>query len=146
MYGDLGWIVPDLLAQCRTVQSIYFDVVEQVQMVWSIGRVVLVGDACQCGSPLAGQGASMAVTAAYTLAEELDAHGDARQAPARYEERLKPAIERQQEAGRRIAKWFVPDDPLHRIVRDLATRLCTRPGIAGVVRRRMAADSVLGGV
>jgi len=147
VYGDLGWIVPDLLAQCRTLQSIYFDAVEQVQMpAWSIGRVVLVGDACQCVTPLAGQGASMALTAAYTLAEELDPHGDVRQALARYEGRLKPAIERQQAAGRRIAKWFVPDDTPHRIVRDLATRMSTWPGIAGVVRRRMAAESVLGGV
>jgi 2-polyprenyl-6-methoxyphenol hydroxylase-like FAD-dependent oxidoreductase len=143
VYGDLGWVVPDLLAQCRTVQSIYFDTVEQVQMpAWSIGRVGLVGDACQCVSPLAGQGASMALTAAYVLAEELDAHGDVRQALGRYEERVKPAIERQQEAGRRIAKWFVPDDEPHRIFRDLVTRASTWPGVARLLRRRMAAESI----
>jgi 2-polyprenyl-6-methoxyphenol hydroxylase-like FAD-dependent oxidoreductase len=142
-YGDLGWIVPDLLARCETVESMYFDAVEQVQMpAWSIGRVVLVGDACQCVSPLAGQGASMALTAAFVLAEELAAQGDVRQAMARYEKRLKPAIERQQEAGRRMAKWFVPDDEAHRVVRDLVTRVSTWPGVAGLLRRRMAAESI----
>jgi 2-polyprenyl-6-methoxyphenol hydroxylase-like FAD-dependent oxidoreductase len=142
-YGDLGWIVPDLLAQCRKVRSIYFDTVEQVQMpAWSIGRVVLVGDACQCVSPLAGQGASMALTAAYLLAEELDAHSDVRQALLRYEKRLKPAVERQQQAGRRMAKWFVPDDEPHRVIRDLVTRASTWPGVAGLLRRRMAAESI----
>ncbi|MGH8224152.1 MAG: FAD-dependent monooxygenase [Woeseiaceae bacterium] len=145
IYGDLGWAVPDLLAQCRTARSVYFDAVEQVQMsAWSTGRVVLVGDACQCVSPLAGQGASMALTAAYVLAEELDARGDVSGALARYEERLKPTIERQQEAGRRIAKWFVPDDEPHRIVRDLVTRMATWPSVSGLLRRRMAADSRLG--
>jgi 2-polyprenyl-6-methoxyphenol hydroxylase-like FAD-dependent oxidoreductase len=124
--------------------ALWDDIKFDVKQAWSIGRVVLVGDACQCVSPLAGQGASMALTAAYTLAEELDAHGNVRQALARYEERLKPAIERQQAAGRRIAKWFVPDDTPHRIVRDLATRMSTWPGIAGLLRSRMAAESVLG--
>lgn len=143
IYGDLGWVVPDLLAQCRTAESIYFDAVEQVQMpAWSTGRIVLVGDACQCVSPLAGQGASMALTAAYVLAEELDAHSDVLRALARYEERLKPVIERQQEAGRRIAKWFVPEDQPHLILRDLVTRISTWPGVAGLLRRRMAAESV----
>lgn len=141
IYGDVGWIVPDLLAQCGTAPSIYVDAVEQVQMpAWSIGRVVLVGDACQCVSPLAGHGASMALTAAYVLAEELDAHGNLSRALARYEERLKPAIERQQEAGRRLAKWCVPDDEPYRILRDLVTRMSTWPGVAGLLRRRMAAE------
>lgn len=124
-----------------------FDVAERLGLLparesihYPVDRLMFVNE---CG---AEQGASMALTAAYTLAEELDAHGAVRQALARYEERLKPAIERQQEAGRRIAKWFVPDDTHHRIVRDLATRMSTWPGIAGVVRRRMAAESVLGGV
>lgn len=147
IYGDLGWVVPDLLAQCRTAQGIYFDAVEQVQMpTWSTGRVVLVGDACQCVSPLAGQGASMALTAGYVLAEELDANGDVSRVLTRYEERLKPTIERQQQAGRRMAKWFVPEDQPHRLVRDLVTRMSTWPGVAGLLRRRMAAESMLGRV
>lgn len=147
IYGDLGWAVPDLLEQCRAARNIYFEMFEQVQMpAWSTGRVVLVGDACQCVSPLAGQGASMALTAAYVLAEEFDSDGDVRGALARYEERLKPTIELQQEAGRRIAKWFVPDDEPHRIVRDLVTRMATWPGVSALLRRRMAAESTLGRV
>jgi 2-polyprenyl-6-methoxyphenol hydroxylase-like FAD-dependent oxidoreductase len=58
VYGSLGWIVPELLAQ-STQTKIYFDEVSQIELPgWSHGRVVLVGDACQCVS-LAGWSGSI---------------------------------------------------------------------------------------
>lgn len=50
---------------------------------------------------------------------------------------------RQQRAARRIAKWFVPDDELHLIARDLITRASAWPVVAAILRRRMAAQSIL---
>jgi 2-polyprenyl-6-methoxyphenol hydroxylase-like FAD-dependent oxidoreductase len=45
---------------------------EQVRVDdWSRGRVVLLGDAGYCGSPLTGQGTSLALVGAYVLAGEL---------------------------------------------------------------------------
>jgi 2-polyprenyl-6-methoxyphenol hydroxylase-like FAD-dependent oxidoreductase len=88
----------------------------------------------------------MALTAANVLAEELDSDGDVSGALARYEQRLKPTSERQQEAGRRTAKWFVPDDEPHRIVRDLVKRMATWPGVSEPLRRWMAVKSSLGHV
>ncbi|MBI3972875.1 MAG: FAD-dependent monooxygenase [Chloroflexi bacterium] len=71
VYGDMNWVVPELLDRSREVAGLYFDVVEQITMPrWSQGRVALVGDACQCVSLLAGQGASMTMAGAYTLALE----------------------------------------------------------------------------
>lgn len=143
IYGDLNWVVPDLLDRCRTARDLLFDAVEQIRMPrWSSGRVALVGDACWCVSPLGGQGASMAVAGAYVLAEELAASGGIEAALARYEQRLRPAIERQQRAAQRMARWFVPDDERHLVVRDLITRAAAWPVVAAVLRRRMAAHTI----
>lgn len=143
-YGHLGWIVPELLERAATTSSLYFDAVSQVEMPeWSRGRVVLLGDACSCVSLLAGQGASMAVAGGYVLAEELDAaNADVGAALRRYEARLRPAIERKQAAGRRIAGWFVPETRFRLWLRDLGLRASVWPIASRIVRRRLAAESI----
>jgi 2-polyprenyl-6-methoxyphenol hydroxylase-like FAD-dependent oxidoreductase len=71
VYGDLGWIVPELLDRCPADGGLYFDSVSQVELPgWKSGRVTLAGDACQCVSLLAGQGASLAVAGAFILTAE----------------------------------------------------------------------------
>ena len=142
-YQDFGWIVPDVLAQCERSPYVYFDRVEQVVLPrWSEGRVVLIGDACQCVSPLAGQGASMAVAGGYILAELLSEDRGLTAALAVYERMLKPTIRRQQAAARRIAHWFVPTSESRVWMRDVVTRASVWPPVASVLRRRMAARSV----
>lgn len=143
-YGGLDWIVPELLEGCAQTANLYFDKVMQIELPqWSTGRVVLVGDACQCVSLLAGQGASMAVAGAYVLAEEWEKAGGAvHTALARYEQRLKPAIERMQAAGRRIVRWFVPDSPLRAALWQLGMRASSWPIAAAFMRRSLAADSI----
>jgi hypothetical protein len=61
---------------------------------------------------------------------------------ARYEERLKPAIERQQNAVARIATWLVPDDELHLLVRNALARVSMWRVIAPILRRRLTAESI----
>ena len=143
IYGDLGGTVPELLDRCTRAPNVYLDAVAQVEMnTWSRGRVALVGDACQCVSPFAGQGASMAFAAAYTLAEALRTAPSVEQALTRYEARVKPAIVRQQRAGRRMARWFVPSGPISLALRNLVMRASSWPVVAAVLRRRMAAGSI----
>jgi 2-polyprenyl-6-methoxyphenol hydroxylase-like FAD-dependent oxidoreductase len=110
---------------------------------WSSGRVVLIGDACWCQSPLAGQGASMALAGGYVLAEALDRWHAVDSALARYEQQLKPAIERQQNAAARIAKWFVPDDALHLVLGNAVARASIWPIIAPVLRRRLSTENII---
>lgn len=71
MAGE-GWVRPQLLEYMRTAPDFYFDEMSQIKMDrWSHGRVVLVGDAGYCCSPLSGQGTSVALLGAYILAGEL---------------------------------------------------------------------------
>jgi 2-polyprenyl-6-methoxyphenol hydroxylase-like FAD-dependent oxidoreductase len=143
VYGDLHWIVRRLLRQCDSATEVYFESVAQVEVpCWSRDRIVLVGDACQSVSPLAGQGASMAVAAALILADELTGTADLTEALRNYEQRMKPAIERQQRAGRRMASWLVPPDAARLTIRNLITQTSTWPLVASVIRSRMAARSV----
>lgn len=125
-YRGLGWVVPHMLARCPTPPLLYYDQVAQVDLPsWGRGRVVLVGDACQAVSLLAGQGASMAMAGAFALATELAARADLPAALAAYERRVQPVIAAKQAAGRRTANWFVPSSWARIRVRDAALRLST---------------------
>ena len=65
---------------------------------WSRGRVVLVGDAGYCVSPLAGFGGSMAIIGAGRLADALEGHpADHSAAFRHYEDGLRPFVEDVQE-------------------------------------------------
>ncbi|WP_206061132.1 FAD-dependent monooxygenase [Nonomuraea basaltis] len=72
-YAGDGWRVPDLLDQARAAKDLWFDSVSQVRLgSWANDRVALVGDAASSVS-LFGDGSTLAMVGAYTLAEELAA-------------------------------------------------------------------------
>ncbi len=140
-YGGMGWIVPELLERCPYGSGVYFDEVAQIEMPsWSVGRVVLVGDACHCVSLLAGQGASLAVAGSYVLAEELSSvqKENVRAALTAYERRLGPSVAKRQKAVRRLARWFVPDDRARLMMRNAVMRMTTSPLASLVLKRRFA--------
>ena len=71
-FADAGWQAPRVIAAMAQTQDFYFDVLRQVRMDrWASGRVVLLGDAAWCVTPLGGIGATLALTGAYVLAGEL---------------------------------------------------------------------------
>ncbi|GIH76621.1 FAD-dependent monooxygenase [Planobispora longispora] len=92
--SGLRWETPRLLKAMREAPDFYFDSMAQVRMDrWSSGRVVLLGDAGYCPSPMSGQGSSLSLAGAYVLADELGrARGDHRAAFAGYEERMRPFV------------------------------------------------------
>jgi 2-polyprenyl-6-methoxyphenol hydroxylase-like FAD-dependent oxidoreductase len=93
------WELPRLLETMWDAPDFHFDAMAQIHMdAWSKGRVVLLGDAGYCGSPLSGQGTSMAMVGAYVLAGELKAaNGDHRAAFAGYERELRGYVAANQE-------------------------------------------------
>jgi 2-polyprenyl-6-methoxyphenol hydroxylase-like FAD-dependent oxidoreductase len=113
-FDGLGWKVPALLDYMDADDDFYFDKVNQIRMpVWSKGRVVLVGDAGYCLSPVAGMGGSMAILGAATLADAMQRHGlgDAA-AFEEYRNKLHPFVEKIQENAVSVgmALMFPSDD------------------------------------
>jgi 2-polyprenyl-6-methoxyphenol hydroxylase-like FAD-dependent oxidoreductase len=139
-YGDLDWVLPELLYACDETKPVYLDDVAQIVMPeWHVGRIGLVGDACGCVSLLAGQGASMAVFGASMLADALSSSPTVGIALERYQRTVQPLVARRQAAGRTLAKWFVPDTALRLAARDLVLRLSLSPLVAPLIRRQIAA-------
>lgn len=135
-FGDIGWLVPDLLQESETADDFYFDDVAQVEMAkWSKGRVALVGDACGCVSLVAGQGASLAMAGAYTLARCLASPGSNLQAAlSHYNDIMVPQVTKVQHSARKFAGYFLPDAHWKIIVRDLSMRLSVLPVVRKFIR------------
>ncbi|HKC94660.1 MAG TPA: FAD-dependent monooxygenase [Nitrospira sp.] len=106
VYAGIGWEVPRLLELMPTASDWYFDTAAQIDMPrWSEGRVVLVGDAAYCASPMSGQGTSIALIGAYVLAGELaTASGAHLHAFAEFENVMRPFVEANQALGLKSAK------------------------------------------
>jgi 2-polyprenyl-6-methoxyphenol hydroxylase-like FAD-dependent oxidoreductase len=106
VYEGIGWEVPRLLEMMPTASDWYFDKAAQINMArWSQGRVVLVGDAAYCASPMSGQGTSIALIGAHVLAGELAAaSGDPLRAFAEFESVMRPFVEANQAMGLKSAK------------------------------------------
>ncbi len=104
--AGLGWLTPAILAHLDDTPDFYLDQVAQVVMdSWSDGRVALLGDAAFSSSPMSGQGTGLALVGAYILAGELAAAGwDPELGYARYEDRMRPFVEANQEIGRLNAR------------------------------------------
>jgi 2-polyprenyl-6-methoxyphenol hydroxylase-like FAD-dependent oxidoreductase len=109
-YAGEGWEIPTLLEGMWHAPDFYFDSLSLVQMdSWSKGRVVLVGDAGYCATPLSGQGTSLALVGAYVLAGELAvANGDYQSAFAMYEKEMQGYVTLNQKIGADSGKMLMP--------------------------------------
>ncbi|WP_445516141.1 FAD-dependent monooxygenase [Streptomyces sp. NEAU-174] len=86
VFADAGWEVPAMVRAMRDADDLFFDTAGQIRMPhWSSGRVALVGDAAYAPSFLTGQGSSLALVGAYTLANALATNRDHTAAFAAYE-------------------------------------------------------------
>ncbi|GGU17917.1 FAD-dependent monooxygenase [Streptomyces violascens] len=140
-FQGIGWMVPRVLERCPPARELYCDQVAQVEMgTWSRGRVVLAGDACHAVSPLSRQGASLGITGAYILADQLG-HADSVEEALRHYERIwRPVVSRGQRAARGGARWVVPDSSLRLRVRRAALELAGLPGASRLTGARLAAQ------
>ncbi|MCD2192219.1 FAD-dependent monooxygenase [Actinomycetospora endophytica] len=94
-----GWWVPRMLAGLADAPDFYLAPMSQVVLPrWSAGRVVLLGDAAWCTTPMSGQGTSLAMIGAHLLAHELGPLGAVPSASAldeafrRWESTLRPVV------------------------------------------------------
>ena len=72
MFADRGWQSNRLVEAMRATDDFYAaECIQVMSDKWSSGRVVLLGDAGYCPSPLTGMGTSLAFIGSYVLAGEI---------------------------------------------------------------------------
>ena len=144
-FQDRGWIYPQLLEETQKADHLFFDAVAQIQLdQWYQERVALVGDACQCLTLLAGQGASMGMAGAYMLVEELHkADGDYKAAFPSYQQKLKPEIERRQKDARGLAGSFVPKNKFEVGLTHFFLNAAFVPGFRTLFKNQIGAKSIV---
>ncbi|KAJ5389266.1 uncharacterized protein N7496_000334 [Penicillium cataractarum] len=102
-FKDAGWECDRIIREMKSTDDFYYDAVSQVKMdSWTKGRVVLLGDAGYCASPISGLGTTLAFSAAYKLAGYLQGYikgedTDPSAALAQYNAQMKPIVEECQE-------------------------------------------------
>lgn len=123
-YGEVGWCTPELLDRVRTTDDLYLDSVSQVRLDrWSSGRVALLGDAASCVS-LFGDGSSLAMAGAATLAEALAANPADHDAAFRgYEREHRRLVEPKQRGVKQAASVLIPASWAGIAARNAASRL-----------------------
>jgi 2-polyprenyl-6-methoxyphenol hydroxylase-like FAD-dependent oxidoreductase len=120
-YAGAGWRVPELLDRVHAADDLYFDSVSRVEVpTWSRGQVGLVGDAASCVS-LFGDGSSLAMAGAYTLADSLA--GDIPAGLRTYEARHRPQRAAKENAVAHATRLFIPAGPAGIAARNAAVRL-----------------------
>jgi 2-polyprenyl-6-methoxyphenol hydroxylase-like FAD-dependent oxidoreductase len=141
-YAGGGWRVPELLDRARAAEDLWLDSVSQVRLDrWANGRVALVGDAASSVS-LFGDGSTLAMAGAYTLAEELAATpADPQSAFARYEAKHRTLVDPRQGNVAVAAALMVPATRSGIAARNLASRLWPAAAAVGWVRNRITLSS-----
>lgn len=139
-FADVDWKAAWLLEAMRDAPDLAVDAVAQVHLPrWSRGRVVLLGDAGYCPSPLTGLGTSLAVVGAYVLAGELAAaDGDHRVAFPRYEQLLRAYVAQAQQLPPGGVNGFAPRTRLTIRTQAAMMRAMTRWPMRPLLERQFA--------
>ncbi|EPQ62935.1 Bgt-3685 [Blumeria graminis f. sp. tritici] len=99
LFADAGWETERILNGMDKADDFYMQEIGQIRMpCWSRGRVVLLGDAGYCSSPISGMGTTLAIAGAYVLAGEISRAGkDFRSAFQGYESKMRPYVTKAQD-------------------------------------------------
>ncbi|HEY9291037.1 MAG TPA: FAD-dependent oxidoreductase [Microlunatus sp.] len=126
-FAGAGWQTPQLLQAMQVADDFFFDSMDQVKLPrWHRDRVVLLGDAGYCPSPLSGLGTSLAIVGAYVLAGELARHDlDHRLAFPRYDEIMRPYIAQAQQLPGGGVAGFAPNSRFMINMRTASMRAST---------------------
>jgi 2-polyprenyl-6-methoxyphenol hydroxylase-like FAD-dependent oxidoreductase len=142
-FADAGWEAARLLRAARAAPDFYLDSIGQVRLDrWSQGRVVLLGDAGYCPSPLTGLGTSLALVGAYILAGELAASTTTMREESalddafdRYESRMRPYVEQGQELPPGGTDGYAPRSRLRIVVGWASMRWSQRWPLRALMER-----------
>ncbi|KQO59770.1 FAD-dependent monooxygenase [Curtobacterium sp. Leaf261] len=97
-FTGAGWQSERILAALDDADDVYSQTIAQVRAPrWSTGRVVLLGDAAYCASPVSGMGTTLSLVGAYMLGSALRRSDDGREALRTYEREFRGYTERAQD-------------------------------------------------
>ena len=136
MFAGAGWEAPRVLRGMRDADDFYFDVLRQVRLPrWSKGRVVLTGDAAWCATPLAGIGATLAITGSYVLAGELRRNRRVDDALQAYETAMRPMVEKGQGVPKLAPRLMNPHTRLGIAMLHGALKIASAPPLQGLAAK-----------
>lgn len=150
-YADAGWQTDRVLDGFDASDDVYIDELTQIRMPrWHRGRVVLVGDAAWCVTPMGGGGASLALTSGYVLAASLAEHRvdgaldlaatDA--ALTAFDDWMRPLVDQIQQLPKGIVHFAYPRTRLGLATRRVADTVMTSKAFAPLVAKMIrVADS-----
>ncbi|KAJ5773730.1 Monooxygenase FAD-binding [Penicillium paradoxum] len=92
-FRDAGWQTDRFIKGMETTENWFCQNAIQIKSdTWHSGRVVLLGDAAHCASPLSGMGTTSSLIGAYILAGELACSDDLSQAFQKYTQKMRPFV------------------------------------------------------
>ena len=113
LFENAGWEASRILSGMDKATDFYFQEIAQIKMnTWSNNRVVLLGDAGYCPSPISGMGTSVAIVGAYILAAEIARHENHKDAFASYESLLRPYVTKAQKLPPGAPRIATPETDL----------------------------------
>lgn len=113
MFKNEGWCTKRLIDAMETSKYFYCQEICQVRTdTWFKNRVVLLGDAAHCPSPMTGMGTTSALVGAYVLAGELSKSNDVEAALQNYENVLRPFVNDIQKISTWVFSLFMPKTQL----------------------------------
>ncbi|NTF10736.1 FAD-binding monooxygenase [Agrobacterium rubi] len=142
-FEDAGWQAPRVLSHMQDTTDFYFDVLRQIHMKrWSTGRIVLTGDAAWCATPLAGIGATLAVTGAYVLASEIKLRSTKMvEAFSSYEKAMRPMVKNGQGVPKIAPRIMNPKTQLGINLLHGVLNVASKPGIRDVAAKLFASET-----
>jgi 2-polyprenyl-6-methoxyphenol hydroxylase-like FAD-dependent oxidoreductase len=130
VYADLKWCVPALLNHAKKAIDLRYEQAIQIKLpMWHRGRIGLLGDACHAYSLLPGQGASVAMAAAFRLAQDLVQAPSVDIALGWYQIHLASEMARRRAFTRRTAQWLIPASRTELAFRNALLRVASLPGV-----------------
>ena len=133
-FADVGWRAGELLAAARAAPDFALDTFDQMKVDrWTSGRIVLLGDAAWCSSPLSGQGTALALVGAHILSGNLrqslgpqsDGSTTMTAALSGYERDMRPEAARGQRLLPRRVQSYAPRTAMGIRASTLLSRLIT---------------------
>ncbi|MBD8080028.1 FAD-dependent monooxygenase [Cellulosimicrobium arenosum] len=138
--ADAGWHARTIIDAMTTASDLYFDELVRIDVPDVVaGRVVLLGDAASCGSPMTGMGTATALVGAYLLAEHLAATpDDLTGATRRYADDVAPFVEQGKKVPGGGIKRMVPGSRAEAAVLRATTGVMMSRALRPLVKRMFA--------